>query len=626
MKKRPLKKRKLRNAEYYDMTEVFDKLYQESQKKQTFNRLMGIIESPENIKLAYRNIRKNKGSKTAGADGKNIKDLDNWEIDRLVQHVQRKLKWYEPQKVKRVEIPKDDGGKRPLGIPSIMDRLIQQCILQVLEPICEAKFFKRSNGFRPNRSTEHAIAQAERCMQILNLHYVVDVDIKGFFDNVSHGKLLKQIWTLGIKDKRLICIISKMLKAEVVGIGFPEKGTPQGGIISPLLSNIVLNELDWWIVSQWEAFPTHKNYVTRIYANGTPDRSSTIRALRSSSKLKECYVVRYADDFKIFCKTNEDAIKMFKATTMWLKDRLGLDISPTKSKVVNLKREKSEFLGFELRVRPKGKNSRGEVRYVVKASVQPKKLRKIKNTCKEIIKQLRATYDASMEYKLIQKYNSYLIGVHNYYRIATNVNIDFQEIAFDVKKTFYNRMKHRLSKEGKITNKYIQEVYGKSKEVRYINNHAIVPIAYVQHAEPIDKKVEINKYTVEGRELIHKSLSSINSEIMHWLMKNTNGTSSVEYNDNRISLYVAQKGRCAITGKSLEKDDIDCHHKKPKKFGGGDEYSNLIIVSVMVHALIHATNEKTISIYLKELKLDNKQLKKVNRLRKLAEVFEIKQP
>ena len=178
-----------------------------------------------------------------------------------------------------------------------MDRLIQQCVLQVLEPICEAKFFERSNGFRPNRSAENAIAQAERMMQNMNLHYVVDVDIKSFFDNVSHGKLLKQMWTMGIRDKKLLCIISAMLKAEIAGIGFPEKGTPQGGIISPLLSNIVLNELDWWVASQWENIPTEANYIKRIYPNGTSDKSRQVYHLRKT-KLKECYIVRYADDFK----------------------------------------------------------------------------------------------------------------------------------------------------------------------------------------------------------------------------------------------------------------------------------------------------------------------------------------
>ena len=150
-------------------------------------------------------------------------------------------------------------------------------------------------------------------MQNMNLHYVVDVDIKSFFDNVSHGKLLKQMWTMGIRDKKLLCIISAMLKAEIAGIGFPEKGTPQGGIISPLLSNIVLNELDWWVASQWENIPTETDYIKRIYPNGTPDKSRQVYHLRKT-KLKECYIVRYADDFKIFCRKRADAVKIFEAT------------------------------------------------------------------------------------------------------------------------------------------------------------------------------------------------------------------------------------------------------------------------------------------------------------------------
>ena len=354
-KKKPLKKQKIRNSEYYDMQLVLDELYAASVKGQRFCNLVELIKRPENIKLAYRNIRKNSGSRTAGVDNKTISDLNKWNENALVAHVQRKLDWYIPNAVRRVEIPKDNGKTRPLGIPTIMDRLIQQCILQVLEPICEAKFFKRSNGFRPNHSAENAIAQAERMIQNVGCHYVIDIDIKSFFDNVNHGKLLKQMWTLGIRDKKLLSIISAMLKAEVAGIGFPEKGTPQGGIISPLLSNIVLNELDWWIVSQWEEMPTQRNYVHRIYANGTPDKSSTIRTLRNYTNLKECYVVRYADDFKIFCKKRSDAIKLFEATKQWLLDRLGLEISPEKSKIVNLKRHYSEFLGFKLKVRTKGK-------------------------------------------------------------------------------------------------------------------------------------------------------------------------------------------------------------------------------------------------------------------------------
>ena len=622
-KKKPLKKQKIRNAEYYDMQTAFDKLYADSVSGRQFRNLVELIQRPENIMLAYRNLRKNSGSKTAGVDKKTISDLNKWSDKKLVNHVQRKLDWYVPNAVRRVEIPKDNGKKRPLGIPTIMDRLIQQCILQVLEPICEAKFFKRSNGFRPTHSAENAIAQAERMIQNIGCYYVIDIDIHGFFDNVNHGKLLKQMWALGIRDKKLLSIISAMLKAEVAGIGFPEKGTPQGGIISPLLSNIVLNELDWWVASQWEEMPTKRNYVHRIYANGTPDKSNTIRALRSYTKLKECYLVRYADDFKIFCKKHSDAVKLFEATKQWLWERLGLEISPEKSKIVNVKRHYSEFLGFKLKVREKGKKPDGSKRYVIEAHVRDKALKKIRARSKEIIGQIRRTYDPKIEYRLIQKYNSYLIGIHNYYCIATHVNLDIHEIAFDVKKSLYNRLKHRLQRTGSISNRYIQEKYGKSREVRYLNGHAVVPVAYVQHRVPMDRKIRVNPYTPEGRTEIHKNLTGLNLAVMNHLMNTPAGQQSVEYNDNRIALYVAQKGKCAVSGIALDANQVDCHHKKPLSLGGDDSYQNLIIVSDAVHILIHSSSERTIKKYLNDLQLNSKQLAKLNNLRKLAEMPQI---
>lgn len=622
-KKKPLKKQKIRNAEYYDMQTAFDKLYADSVSGRQFRNLVELIQRPENIMLAYRNLRKNSGSKAAGVDKKTISDLNKWSDKKLINHVQRKLGWYVPNAVRRVEIPKDNGKKRPLGIPTIMDRLIQQCILQVLEPICEAKFFKRSNGFRPTHSAENAIAQAERMIQNIGCYYVIDIDIHGFFDNVNHGKLLKQMWALGIRDKKLLSIISAMLKAEVAGIGFPEKGTPQGGIISPLLSNIVLNELDWWVASQWEEMPTKRNYVHRIYANGTPDKSNTIRALRSYTKLKECYLVRYADDFKIFCKKHSDAVKLFEATKQWLWERLGLEISPEKSKIVNVKRHYSEFLGFKLRVREKGKKPDGSKRYVIEAHVRDKALKKIRARSKEIIGQIRRTYDPKMEYRLIQKYNSYLIGIHNYYCIATHVNLDIHEIAFDVKKSLYNRLKHRLQRTGSISNRYIQEKYGRSREVRYLNGHAVVPIAYVQHRVPMDRKNRVNPYTPEGRTEIHKNLAGLNLAVMNHLMNTPAGQQSVEYNDNRIALYVAQKGKCAVSGIALDANQVDCHHKKPLSLGGDDSYQNLIIVSDAVHVLIHSSSERTIKKYLNDLQLNSKQLAKLNNLRKLAEMPQI---
>lgn len=233
------------------------------------------------------------------------------------------------------------------------DRIIQQCILQVLDPICEGKFYAHSYGFRPNRSTYHAISRCYSLANINKLHSVVDIDIKGFFDNVDHGKLLKQMWSLGIRDKQLLCVISEMLKATIEGIGVPSKGTLQGGILSSLLSNIVLNELDWWIAGQWEHFETKHDY-TIVDKNGRVNQDNKYRTLRKTN-MKEIYIVRYADDFKIFYKDYKTAQKIFYATKMWLRERLHLEINEDKSKIVNLKTNYSEFLGIRMKLQNKGK-------------------------------------------------------------------------------------------------------------------------------------------------------------------------------------------------------------------------------------------------------------------------------
>ena len=368
MTSRNKKQRKLRNAEYYDIQGILDKLYADSKNGKIFTNLVELICLPQNVELAYRNLKKNSGSKTAGVDDKNIDDLAKLTNEQIIEYVRKRLNYYKPHKVRRVEIPKKNGKMRPLGIPTIYDRLIQQCILQILEPICEAKFYPHSYGFRPNKCCEHAMARAYKLAQNHKLHHVVDVDIKGFFDNVNHGKLLKQMWTLGLRDKKLICIVSQMLKAEIAGIGVPTKGTPQGGILSSLLANIVLNELDWWIASQWEIFPTKYQYKSDVMRKGKPGISHGHRyRAQRETKLKECYIVRYADDFKIFCRNRKDAERIFQATTQWLKERLFLEISPEKSRIVNLRKGYSEFLGIRFKLIAKRQRKRWvtQIRYQI---------------------------------------------------------------------------------------------------------------------------------------------------------------------------------------------------------------------------------------------------------------------
>jgi len=607
------KRTKIRYTEYYDLQETFDRLYVNSLEGKTLSGLMEIITSKENIKLAYRTIKGNKGSNTPGVDGRTIQDLARLKEENFVSLIKRQFSWYKPRPVKRVEIPKPDGRTRPLGIPTIVDRMVQQCILQVLEPICEAKFHGHSNGFRPNRGAENAIAQCCRFMQIQKLHYVVDIDIKGFFDNVCHSKLIRQIWALGIRDKTLLCIIKAMLKAQIVMPKgeriIPYKGTPQGGILSPLLSNIVLNELDWWVSSQWVDMPTHYPYVHRFNKAGSEIKSHTYRALRRS-KLKEIHIVRYADDFKIFCRSHSDAIRAFEATRLWLKDRLGLEISPEKSAVVNLKKRYSDFLGFKFKVCKKGN------KLVVCSHMSNKSKTTAKEKITACVRAMKYPADDKGQYAAIQRYNSTVAGMHNYYQFATHISEDFDRIGYGIKKQLGNRLKE-LTRKGKLERGFIKERYGKSRQLRFLNGHPVIPVAYIRTKDALHKKRGVNRYTPEGRAEIHNNLG-IDTNTMLWLMRNPAGSMTVEFADNRISLFAAQYGKCAVTGNQLSPHDVYCHHKTPKENGGTDEYGNLVIVSEVVHILIHAVLPETISTYLKGLHLNKTQLAKLNKLRKLA--------
>ncbi len=533
MTQKAKKRSKLRHAEYYDMQNIFDELYAKSKDGEIFNNLVEIIAAPNNIMLAFRNIKSNDGSHTAGTDGRTIESLADMSEEDFVSLIQKQFTRYVPKTVRRVEIPKPNGKFRPLGIPCIIDRIVQQCILQVMEPICEAKFYEHSYGFRPCRSAENAVSYAYGLAQRNKLHYVVDVDIKGFFDNVNHRKLLQQIWTLGIRDTKLIQIIKAMLKAPIQmpdgEILYPDRGTPQGGILSPLLANIVLNELDWWIASQWEGMADHMKSPCKVtyYPNGAEKKCNSYTALKKSN-LKEMRIVRYADDFKIFCRNRKDADRAYHAVKDWLLKRLKLEISDEKSKVTNLRKRDSEFLGFRMKLIRKRRT------WVISSNVCDKAMSHMQKELSKAIIEIQNSKTASNIKSNIHEYNAKVIGMQNYYCIATRINLNFSRMAHVNNGRFLHRI-DGYKKQGELNNKYLKNRYGKSKQMRWIGDTPVVPLAYVQFKIPMRKSRKINPYTPDGRMEIHSNLK-LNVEDMLWLMRHPVTGETVQFNDNRISL------------------------------------------------------------------------------------------
>ena len=600
-RKELLKRSSIRYAEYYGMVEVQDALYRDSAGKKIFTDLISVISSEANIKMAYRNLKTNDGSSTPGVDGKTFDDLGSMSEGSLVKCVQDKILNYQPKAVRRVYIPKPNGKMRPLGIPTVIDRIVQQSVLQVMEPICEAKFYRHSYGFRPNRSTKNAVAVCYKLAQVDGFHYVVDVDIKGFFDNVDHGKLLKQIWTLGIRDKRLISLIGKMLKAPIEENGertVPDKGTPQGGVLSPLLANIVLNELDWWVASQWEEMPVRHPTKSDIYqnSNGSLNKGNLYKKLRQT-RLKECHIVRYADDFKIFCRTYAEAVRLKCAVEQWLKDRLKLETSPEKSRITNLTKGYSEFLGIQFKLHRKGK------RWAIKSHMTEKAItnqqKKLKNA---IAKACKSHESEQSQHDDIIRYNQAVIGMHQYYCMTTMINEDVHRLFPSIDITMKTRLNSRadLSKDKPPTLKgamdeYFYQKYGESEQVRYINGMIVVPVAYCRTQNPMFHRSEINRYTAKGRELIHRMLAKEEyGETLYQLSRTKDAVHSIEFCDNRLSRFVAARGKCELSKVPLAFEDVECIHLNPPSQGGKDEYTNLRIVHKDVRHLIYETDVKII--------------------------------
>ena len=323
------------------------------------------ILSSENLSLAWKQVRANKGA--AGCDGMEVGDFPDFYAKHWETTHRKLLEGsYSPSPVRRVQIPKGKGEYRSLGIPTVLDRLIQQAIAQALTPQYEAVFSDRSHGFRPHRSAHHAIAQmhAEALARGRKCH-VVDCDLKAFFDTVDHQKLMGKLRE-SIADPRVLKLIFKYLKAGVIlpNRNYEEtcQGVPQGGPLSPLLANILLDELDHELEKRGHQF------------------------------------VRYADDFVILCNSPRAGERIMASVKSYLEKSLKLIVNETKSKVVPL--QEASFLGFQI--------IRSKIRWSEKSQ------KKFKAEVRRLTQRTRGHSPV----KVIADLQSYLRGAVNYYAIG----------------------------------------------------------------------------------------------------------------------------------------------------------------------------------------------------------------
>lgn len=619
----------LRYNEYYNMQDTFDDLYLKSKNNEVFTNLYDLIFSKPNVLLAYRNLKTENSSYIPGIDDLTIKDISVLSIDDIMSKIDYIISGsshaYRPKPTKEIVLTKPNGQQKSLGISCIWDRLIQQCIKQVIDPICEAKFSNNSFGSRRNRCVENAISKTYRFLQLSHLYYVIQFDILDFLNKVNHSKLLRQIWTIGIQDKRILYLIKCILKGNIKRpnntITTPLLGIIQCGLLSPILCNIVLNELDHWIESQWENHPIIYKYALGINKSGSLIKSAGYNVMKRT-KMKQMFFVRYNEDFRVFCSTFEEAKRTKLAIEMWIQERLKIDVSNHNNKIINTKKNRMEFLGFEIKVFTKRKNHDSVVSHICNT-----KLLDISNTLKQQIKRISCSKsDRDIEVQ-IEKYNAIVTGIHSYFKIATNVNLDLQRIQWDIMIILNNRLNKKgicVKKSGRLLTEFEKKHYGKSKMLRFINNIPIYPIGYIQHKNPLGKRYKVCCYTKDGRSLIHEHLKFTNLRILYNLLQQPIYNRNIEYFDNKIALFYSQFGKCAITGILFEQsNEIHCHHIIPKHLNGTDDYRNLILVLKPIHELIHATNRDIIKKYINLYNLDSEMIQKINKLREYCKLKNI---
>jgi RNA-directed DNA polymerase len=371
------------------------------QREHQFKDLYRYVKNREWLEEAKQNILKNKGANTPGVDGIKGRDLTEKEWQDLLEQTLQELQdgTFEPMPARRTYIPKANGKLRPLGIPTIKDRVVQEILRMLLEPIYESHFLNCSHGFRPERSTMTALDRVQYLANKVRKYYwVVEGDIQGCFDNIPHDKLMQTLRKV-VADEKLLALIWKFLKAgyeENQVVYHPNTGTPQGGIMSPLLANIYLHEMD------------------KIWQDRYQNITSYQRKKRRQTGQGNIELVRYADDFLIMTNGTKATAETAKAEFAEILQEMGLKLSPEKTFITHLN-DGLEFLGFHIQRKTRRSNVNEKALYTTatKRNIQryKEKIRKLlTDTHGDIVNKIRAV-------------NRVVRGWGNYYRHVQSARV-----------------------------------------------------------------------------------------------------------------------------------------------------------------------------------------------------------